>query len=84
MTIELYKYKLYTAEIIYRLPDHPDLLQTFIWQELDLSPDFPMLKRFLKFWQDKIDGKLYSVTVGHRNLFSPTDLNYTGKELALQ
>ena len=37
----LREYRLTTAEIIYRMPDHPDLLQSFIWQKLDLAPDFP-------------------------------------------
>jgi uncharacterized protein Usg len=26
-------YSLTTAEILYRLPDHPALLQSFIWQD---------------------------------------------------
>ena len=57
-------YRLTTAEIIYRLPDHPDLLQSFIWQRLDLAPDFPELRRFLEFWSRNIEGKLHSVRVG--------------------
>ena len=40
-------YRLATAEIIYHLPDHPSLLQTFIWQHLDLAPDYPELRKFL-------------------------------------
>ena len=58
------EYRLTTAEIIYRLPDHPDLLQSFIWQKLDLAPDFPELRRFLEFWSRNIEGKLHSVKVG--------------------
>jgi uncharacterized protein Usg len=57
-------YRLTTAEIIYHLPDHPDLLQSFIWQKLDLAPDFPELRRFLEFWSRSIEGKLHSVRVG--------------------
>ena len=30
-------YGLTTARILYHLPDHPHLLQTFIWQEYDLA-----------------------------------------------
>jgi uncharacterized protein Usg len=37
-------WRLTTAEILYRLPDHPALLQSFVLQELDLLPDFPALK----------------------------------------
>ena len=58
------EYRLTTAEIIYHLPDHPDLLQSFIWQKLDLAPDFPELRRFLDFWSHNLDGKLHSVKVG--------------------
>jgi uncharacterized protein Usg len=61
---QLREYRLTTAEIIYHLPDHPDLLQSFIWQKLDLAPDFPELRRFLEFWSRNIEGKLHSVKVG--------------------
>jgi uncharacterized protein Usg len=36
-------WRLTTAEILYHLPDHPGLLQTFIWQKLDRAPAFPEL-----------------------------------------
>jgi uncharacterized protein Usg len=61
---QLYDYRLTTAEIIYHLPDHPDLLQSFIWQKLDLAPDFPELRRFLEFWSRNLEGKLHSVRLG--------------------
>ena len=61
---QLRDYRLTTAEIIYHLPDHPDLLQSFIWQKLDLAPDFPELHRFLEFWRRNLEGKLHSVRVG--------------------
>jgi uncharacterized protein Usg len=61
-------YRLTTAEIIYHLPDHPDLLQSFIWQKLDLAPNFPELRRFLDFWSRNIEGKLHSVKVGQAKL----------------
>jgi len=32
-----------TAEILYRMPDHPGLVQTFLWQELDRWNDDPRL-----------------------------------------
>jgi len=59
-----HEYRLTTAEIIYHLPDHPDLLQSFVWQKFDLAPDFPELRRFLEFWSRNLDGKLHSVKVG--------------------
>ena len=61
--LQLRGYRLTTAEIIYRLPDHPALLQSFIWQKFDLAPDFPELHKFLEFWRSNIEGQLHSVSV---------------------
>ena len=52
-------YSLTTAEILYHLPDHPALLQSYIWQDYDLHPRFPKLSGFLEFWATRLDGKLY-------------------------
>ena len=40
-------YGLTTAQILYRMPDHPSLLQTYVWQNYDLFPKFPALLDFL-------------------------------------
>ncbi len=64
-------YRLTTAEIIYRYPDHPVLLQSFVWQELDLAPKFPCLKKFLEFWDRELDGKIHSVKVMHADIVTP-------------
>lgn len=56
-------FRLTTVEIIYHLPDHPDVLQSFIWQDYDLPPNFPKLQQFLAFWSHSIEGKLHSVYV---------------------
>ncbi|MCD8498397.1 MAG: usg protein [Alphaproteobacteria bacterium] len=64
-------YRLTTAQIIYHLPDHDSLLQEFIWQNYDLAPQFPELKKFLKFWEISIEGRLHSVYVAHTKLFHP-------------
>jgi uncharacterized protein Usg len=69
---QLKGYRLATAEITYRLPDHPSLLQTFVWQHHDLAPDYPELRRFLAFWAANIDGRLFSVRVGRTELLTPT------------
>jgi len=77
---QLAGFSLTTAEILYRLPDHPSLLQSFIWQEYDVHPRFPRLKSFLDFWSANLDGKLYRVTVAHNRLFSPAELRLVGSE----
>ena len=40
-------YRLTTAEILYHMPDYPELLQTYTWQDLDLAPNYPVLAAFL-------------------------------------
>ena len=67
-------YGLTTARIFYRRPDHPWLLQTYIWQNYDMFPKFPVLKDFLAFWEEKLDGPLHSVTVAHSKLIKPAEL----------
>jgi uncharacterized protein Usg len=67
-------YGLTTAQILYRMPDHPSLLQTYVWQNYDLFPKFPALQDFLRFWQDKLEGPLFSVTVAHSKLIKPAEL----------
>jgi len=56
-------FHLTTAEIIYRLPDHPLLLQTYLWQDYDFPPYFPTLRGFLNFWHHNLDGAIKSVRV---------------------
>jgi uncharacterized protein Usg len=80
---QLRGYRLTTAEILYRLPDHPVMLQSFIWQDLDLAPQFPILKKFLRFWQSSLDGKLHSVRVASCGLISRAELDVVGLELTL-
>ena len=67
--LQLSAHRLTTAEILYHMPDHPALLQSYVWQDYDIAPHFPVLHRFLTFWQKELDGKLHSVrvaTVPHR------------------
>ncbi len=55
LILQMRDYRLTTAEIFYHLPDHPKLLQQYLWQEYDLAPHFPELRRFLDFWEKKLD-----------------------------
>lgn len=70
---QLKGYRLATAEILYHMPDHPSLIQSFIWQNFDLSPHYPKLMKFLKFWEDNLDGRLHSVTVGAKQLIAASE-----------
>lgn len=72
-----------TADILYRLPDHPGILQQYVWQEYDKAPTFPELNRFLAFWQAKLEGLLYRVTVCHQALIRPAQLKSFDGEFRL-
>lgn len=80
---QLSGYGLTTAQILYRRPDHPWLLQTYIWQNYDLFPKFPELMRFLAFWTEKLDGPLHSVQVAHCKLIRPAELRAVNGEFRL-
>jgi len=71
LRLMLEDYRLTTAEILYHLPDHPSLLQSYIWQELDIAPAFPVLHKFLGFWEKEIEGRLHSVKVASVGLIKP-------------
>ena len=81
--LQLQGYRLTTAEILYRLPDHPALLQSFIWQKFDLAPDFPELRKFLEFWSTNIEGKLHSVNVKQSSRTAPNRIRHVKHELTL-
>jgi uncharacterized protein Usg len=74
LALQLQNYRLTTAEIIYRLPDHPVLLQSYIWQELDLAPHFPVLRKFLDFWTRNIEGKLHTVRIAQAQLIKAAEI----------
>src|SRR5262249_47666203 len=76
-------YGLTTAHILYRRPDHRWLLQSYVWQNYDLFPEFPELHRFLAFWQEKIEGPLHSVRVAHCKLIKPAELKAISGESRL-
>lgn len=73
---QLHDYRITTAEIVYHLPDHPNLLQTYIWQELDIAPRYPVLRKFLDFWTREIEGSLHSVRVASTGMIKPATVGH--------
>ena len=76
-------YGLTTAHILYRMPDHPRFLQAYVWQDYDLCPKFPVLHRFLEFWQAKLEGPLHSVASGRAAAPLPTAFRHFKHQLTL-
>ena len=66
-------YGLTTAEISYYMPDHPALIQLFIWQEYDVWPRFPVLHGFLDHWRREIEAAVHSVRIAHKHLIGPAE-----------
>ncbi len=81
--LQLQGYGLTTANILYRLPDHPKIIQSYIWQDYDLHPDFPELRKFLDFWTRSLDGPLHTVTVTHSRLIRPAEVSLRNGEINL-
>jgi uncharacterized protein Usg len=84
LKLQLNDYRLTTAEILYHMPDHPALLQSFIWQDYDIAPRYPELHKFLDFWSRQIEGKLHSVILASRGIVSAAEIVFAGAEFRLQ
>lgn len=73
---QLKGYRLTTAEITYHLPDHPAVLQNYVWQDYDLAPRYPRLHDFLDFWESNLEGRLHSVRVASAKLISRSQYSH--------
>ena len=80
---QLEHYRLTTAEILYHFPDHPLLIQSYTWQDLDISPEFPVLMKFLTFWERELDGRLHSVQVASCEIIQPSDVQFVDGEIKI-
>ena len=80
---QLQGYSLTTAEILYHLPDHPALLQSYIWQDYDLTPRFPKLLTFVEFWNGNLDGKVNRVRICSKRLIDPAEFRYVDGQFVL-
>ena len=80
---QLQGWSLTTAEIMYRMPDFRNVLQTYIWQDYDLAPKFPRLIKFLDFWSHNLEGPLAQVRVANAGLIGPVELRHVGAEWKL-
>lgn len=65
---------LLTAQIHYWMPDHPSLLQQFVWQTLDVAPRFPALARFLDHWRREVEATIHEIRIAHAALLKPAEV----------
>ena len=68
--------RLTTTQVLYYMPDSPSLLQEFVWQTLDLAPEYPRIRRFLDFWRREIEAVIHSVSVASPGLVAPARLTF--------
>jgi uncharacterized protein Usg len=80
---QLNGYGLTTAHILYRIPDFETVLQTYVWQDYDLAPDFPQMQKFLDYWQANLDGPLHSVRYTHQRLIGTNEWRRVDGEFKL-
>jgi uncharacterized protein Usg len=84
LALQLKDYRITTAEILYHLPDHPAILQSYVWQDLDIAPRYPVLNKFLEFWRRELDGAVHSVRIASAGLVKPPAFRAPGAYLQLQ
>ncbi|MDX2234457.1 MAG: aspartate-semialdehyde dehydrogenase [Hyphomonadaceae bacterium] len=70
--LQLEGWRLTTAEVLYYIPDHPTLIQSFVWQTLDLAPRYPRVRQFLDFWKAEIEAVIHSVKLASGEELAPS------------
>ena len=78
-------YTLTTAQIFYRFPDFPALLQEFIIQKYDIAPEYPEFSTFLRFWENEVEAEIHSIVFSSANLVGQQEASfYRGQIIHLQ
>jgi uncharacterized protein Usg len=80
--LQMAGYGLTTANILYHLPDHPAIIQSF-WQEYDLHPGFPEPRKLFDFWVSELEGLLHAVAVTHSGLIKPAEMKLLDGEFRM-
>ncbi len=84
MRLRLDGWRLTTAHVLYYMPDHPSLIQTFTWQTLDLAPQFPRIQKFLDFWRAEIQAVIHSIEIASGEGLAPARVRHALLEKKLQ
>lgn len=83
LELQLHDHRLTTIEVIYYLPDHPSLLQSYIWQTLDVAPTYPRLTRFLDHWRQHIQATIHSIKLCSADMIQAAELRHVRERLYL-
>jgi uncharacterized protein Usg len=52
------------VDIFYYRPDHPLLIQEFVWGFDDVPPELVRVHQFLNYWKNNIDAVIKEILVG--------------------
>lgn len=74
---------LLTAEVLYYMPDHRSILQSFMFQSLDAAPGFPRLAAFLDHWRREVQAVIHSIRIAHSQWIGPSDFTHADVELLI-
>jgi len=47
------------------MPDYSSLLQEFVWQTLDIPPQFYRVHKFLNYWKDNVEAAISEIEVSY-------------------
>ena len=59
--MNLIPYEPVMLRITYHMPDHPHVLQEFVWQFLDFAPVYPRMNHFVNYWRNNIEGPIHTI-----------------------
>jgi uncharacterized protein Usg len=54
-----------TVDILYYMPDYSDIIQEFVWQTKDITPELPKIHSFLNYWKNNIEAVIKEVNVSY-------------------
>lgn len=55
--------RLVLVGVLYYMPEHQNIIQTFYWQTEDFIPDIPRVQNFLNYWKNNIEATIKEVVV---------------------
>lgn len=64
MIIKKYN-SLVTIDIFYFMPVHQHIIQEFVWQTYDITPEMPRVHKFLNYWKNNIDAVIQEVVISY-------------------
>jgi uncharacterized protein Usg len=83
LALQLKGWRMVNALIYYRMPDHPSVLQSFFHQLYDYPPEYPSLRKFLRFWEERLDGPIHSVQISTSEIVRASEFRRVGGEWRL-